>query len=487
MRIARALSVLCLAAVAACTQEVSAPSSVEIVTVAQSAPVPKSRPSAANLATPKPSAAAAAEPVAPARALELYAQHCAGCHGDGGRGDGPAAPWLDPHPWSFVGGFFKIGSTVDGSPSDADLRHTIERGIPGTSMPGFERLPAADLDDLVRAIRHLTLVATAAQVESADSERPRAEVLAIARGLVAPGLAIELPPRPVGETDTAVGAQTFALTCQECHGSDGTGRDAPERDQVDAFRFAVTPRDLTREPLKGGTSPEDIARRLVRGMPGTPMPAARLDAPKLWAVVEHVMRLRASAPSAPAPYATLVAARCATELPSTPDAATWQSVSSVRWTLRPLRAHADVAADVEVRALHDGARIAVRINWAASSIATSGAAVRMSRTGESGFALADDAQSRAMTGRWQSLATAANAPASPASPTPSMWPEADRGFRSFGASGGGETSVVFVGDLPAGASESGHAELCVATWSGAAADGRPCEGVVNWQRVELAR
>ena len=483
MGIARALPVFGLAAVAACSDEVPPLAPAQIVTVVQPAAVTMPLPRLAAVAAPKPIAPAAAEPVAPARGMELYARQCAPCHGDGGCGDGPAATWLDPHPWSFQGGLFKIGSTIDGSPSDADLRRTIERGVPGTSMPAFAHLPAGDLDELVRAVRHLTLVATAAQVESADRDRPRAEVLGIAQGLVAPGRAIELPPRPVGEAEPAVASQAFALKCHECHGSDGTGRDAPEGTQRDAFRFEIWPRDLTRDPLKGGASPEDVARRLVRGMPGTPMPAAGLDAPTLWAVVEHVMRLRAAAPPAPPADATLAAARSAGELPSTPDDAAWRAVPAVRWALRPLRAHADVPGEIDVRALHDGARIAVRIAWRAASSESSGAAIRLARTGESDLALADDPSNRLSTGLWRASVPTASA----ASSTPSTWPEADRGLSGGGASRDGEIVAVFVGELPAGASQAGAAEIRTVVWSGAAADGRPLEGAADWRRIELAR
>jgi mono/diheme cytochrome c family protein len=35
---------------------------------------------------------------APATGAVLYARYCASCHGPQGRGDGPAAPALSPHP-----------------------------------------------------------------------------------------------------------------------------------------------------------------------------------------------------------------------------------------------------------------------------------------------------------------------------------------------------------------------------------------------------
>src|SRR3989337_1827524 len=34
----------------------------------------------------------------PAKGKEFYAKHCAGCHGPGGKGDGPAAKAINPKP-----------------------------------------------------------------------------------------------------------------------------------------------------------------------------------------------------------------------------------------------------------------------------------------------------------------------------------------------------------------------------------------------------
>ena len=38
----------------------------------------------------------------PAKGKELYAKHCAGCHGPAGKGDGPAAKAINPKPTDFT-------------------------------------------------------------------------------------------------------------------------------------------------------------------------------------------------------------------------------------------------------------------------------------------------------------------------------------------------------------------------------------------------
>jgi mono/diheme cytochrome c family protein len=77
----------------------------------------------------------------------LYRKHCAGCHGISGDGFGPAAALLAPYPRDFRRGSFKYKATVLGDrPSLEDLRRVIERGVPGTSMPGLAMHAAVERD-----------------------------------------------------------------------------------------------------------------------------------------------------------------------------------------------------------------------------------------------------------------------------------------------------------------------------------------------------
>ncbi len=67
-----------------------------------------------------------------ARGREVYRQQCASCHGELGRGDGPAAAGLDPAPASLA----DAGALRQTSPLDFYRRVSI--GVVGTSMPPFE-------------------------------------------------------------------------------------------------------------------------------------------------------------------------------------------------------------------------------------------------------------------------------------------------------------------------------------------------------------
>ncbi|MGH7585494.1 MAG: FTR1 family protein [Gemmatimonadales bacterium] len=66
-----------------------------------------------------------------ARGKQLFGRSCAGCHGDAGRGDGPAAAGLEPPPADLTD-----PSLTASSPLDFYRRITL--GVAGTGMPGFE-------------------------------------------------------------------------------------------------------------------------------------------------------------------------------------------------------------------------------------------------------------------------------------------------------------------------------------------------------------
>ncbi|TXF11395.1 FTR1 family protein [Pelomicrobium methylotrophicum] len=72
------------------------------------------------------------------RARTLYAEHCAGCHGAQGRGDGPAASGMDPPPSDFHDQARMASRSVYG------LYSTITLGVAGTPMASFRHLSEED-------------------------------------------------------------------------------------------------------------------------------------------------------------------------------------------------------------------------------------------------------------------------------------------------------------------------------------------------------
>src|SRR2546428_7777568 len=69
----------------------------------------------------------------------VYVKWCAGCHGDGGAGDGPAAATMLPPPRNFTGAVYKIRSTASRQlPTNADPNLAIDEGLPRTAMPRWK-------------------------------------------------------------------------------------------------------------------------------------------------------------------------------------------------------------------------------------------------------------------------------------------------------------------------------------------------------------
>ena len=92
------------------------------------------------------------------RGLGLYQQHCSGCHGTYGRGNGSATQqWYAGNlPRNFWYGKFKSRSTKYGVvPTDSDLYRTLTRGLYGSTMPPFRHLSEQDRWALVQFVKSL--------------------------------------------------------------------------------------------------------------------------------------------------------------------------------------------------------------------------------------------------------------------------------------------------------------------------------------------
>lgn len=81
---------------------------------------------------------------------KVFQTNCAICHGQGGKGDGPAGQGLNPPPRNLIEGNWTQGGTP------IDLYVTLQKGIPGTSMAPFQHLPKADRWAMVHFIRSIT-------------------------------------------------------------------------------------------------------------------------------------------------------------------------------------------------------------------------------------------------------------------------------------------------------------------------------------------
>jgi mono/diheme cytochrome c family protein len=294
----------------------------------------------------------------------VYDTHCAACHGGNGDGNGPASVWLFPKPRNFNSGLFKIQSTPAGAlPTDDDLFETITRGMPGSSMPSFTYLTEAQRREAVQYVKWL-----AADVDTSGKRVNKFDQASAQGELQRP---VAVPPEP-GVTVEALtkGRELFSkLACISCHGETGAG-DGPSAPPLkDSWGLPLTPRDFTIGSFRGGSTGRDLYLRIHNGMAGTPMLGFGADVMKpeeRWALVLYIQSLRrkdAEVNDILRPEDANIHVKRARKLPSTPTAAEWEKLESVRVPLNPLWPEPYPVPAVAVTALHDGRRLAVLLQW----------------------------------------------------------------------------------------------------------------------------
>jgi len=191
---------------------------------------------------------------------KVYEKWCAGCHGDTGAGDGPAAAHMLPRPRNFTGAVYKIRTTASGQlPTDADLMRAIDEGLPGSAMPAWKgRLSDAERRDVMAYLKTFSSF-------FADTSQHVA--------------ALKFSSAPAGGTDPSAlkeGRRFYedSIHCNKCHGDQGRG-DGPSAPTLkDDAGFPIYAADLHENwRFRGGGTVEDIYHRLRTGLDGTPMPS----------------------------------------------------------------------------------------------------------------------------------------------------------------------------------------------------------------------
>lgn len=228
--------------------------------------------------------------------LSVFAKNCALCHGPSGMGDGPSAPQLISKPRDFSSGWFKIGDTRSGLPSDTELAATIRRGL-FPAMPPWPQLSDGEVKSVLMAVRHLAIEGEVSRRLSRNPKMSRQDARKIAHERLDSGPLIVLPPKPA-DIDLVRGKTFYMNSCAACHDPDGRAR--LRDDLVDNDEHPIAARDLTSGTFKGGSGLEDIALRIVRGIPGSPMPAPVQIAPAdLWNTAAYVRSLNKHQTDAP--------------------------------------------------------------------------------------------------------------------------------------------------------------------------------------------
>jgi mono/diheme cytochrome c family protein len=86
-----------------------------------------------------------------AKGKETFTTVCASCHGNEGKGDGPAGVALNPKPRNFlIGDGWKNGRKI------SELFKTLQEGITGSAMVAYEYLSISDRMALIHYIRSLS-------------------------------------------------------------------------------------------------------------------------------------------------------------------------------------------------------------------------------------------------------------------------------------------------------------------------------------------
>ncbi len=186
------------------------------------------------------------------RGARLFAGACAACHGSDGRGDGPGAADLDPAPRDLSTLQIRFRTTPSGEPPrPEDLKRTIREGLPGTSMPAFGRLfSEREITALTRFI----------------------ESLRGGEGAVGPVAVPELAPS-TRERLREGRAVYLAVGCWRCHGVEGGGNGPSAPFLTDENDRPIRVPDFRYHPFKGGRDAVALARALITGLNGSPMPA----------------------------------------------------------------------------------------------------------------------------------------------------------------------------------------------------------------------
>ncbi len=303
-----------------------------------------------------------------ARGKELYTKYCAICHGDQGDGTGKFAYLMNPRPRNFLDGDFKLSTTQNRIPTEADLVRTISFGMPGSAMPPWEHLPLTDLQALARYVRTFHLDGTAQRLQKwvAEGALAEADMDAERVARTEPGPPLVVPPEPpFGKIRWFRGRRLYIENCASCHGADGNP--VPEAVKFDEEGYPVPPRSFVNGIFKGGSDGHQLYARIFKGMKGTPMPASEgaYSGDEMWDIIHYVQSLaRAGAQErAQLKQGTFVAPNLRGPLPSGPMDSAWAQARPLYVALTPLWWTEKRIEGLVIQALHNDDDLAIRLSW----------------------------------------------------------------------------------------------------------------------------
>jgi DMSO reductase family type II enzyme heme b subunit len=308
---------------------------------------------------------------------QLFARHCAACHGERGDGKGIAAAFLFPKPRDFRAGRFRLVSTNNNVPTREDLHAVLIRGMPGSAMSPWEHLSQPERDALVDEVLRIRREGarelyinqlkedeglTDEEIAADDVEQ---DVQEFVDDMTTPGESTEVPSidAPTAEA-IASGKEHYAkFACISCHGE--TGRGDGVQEMFDDEQMPTSPRDFTLGIFKGNHDPASLYRRIAYGMPGSPMPGSSTMTPQQMVELVHYIRSLSSEEQRQAAISKRLAivAKRVEAIPSSAEESAWASSQPVPLRMMPLWWRNDADPELTVQAVHDGQTIAVRLSW----------------------------------------------------------------------------------------------------------------------------
>jgi DMSO reductase family type II enzyme heme b subunit len=279
---------------------------------------------------------------------------------------------MNPRPRNFLAGKFKLATTENQIPSDADLLNTLRRGMPGSAMPPWGHLPEADLNSLVAFIRSLHREGARASVEAGveAGNFAQEEAPAIVDQRTVPGEPLYIPSEPGFDSTRWFRGRTIYLqACASCHGV--TGEPVAEAVKTDDEGFPTPPRSFVSGIYKGGMEGHQVYARVIKGMRGTPMPGfeGTYSDDEMWDLIHYVQSLakEGAQERAQLRQESIVAARIET-LPAGPSDSEWDHARPVYVGLTPLWWTEERIEGLIVQALHDENELAMRFTWLDPSV-----------------------------------------------------------------------------------------------------------------------
>ena len=173
---------------------------------------------------------------------ETFQTLCARCHGRNGDGKGVTALYLDPAPRDLTKAAF-----MNSKPSER-FAHSIEEGVPGTSMPAWAKVLSPQQAHSVLDYAMATFTREPARV-------------------LKPHKLPETNPVAVSSESIMHGEQIFVQRCAGCHGRKADGKGPNSLD------ILPRPRNLRNSAFVNALADQRMFESILYGVQGTAMPA----------------------------------------------------------------------------------------------------------------------------------------------------------------------------------------------------------------------